>query len=119
MNDDFFWSTYIQGVSLGVDPQNQSYSFDGNFTYTIFDNASPYIFIPPSAYPWLQTAILIAFGNPNSVVKNGYLLIDGTQAKPVPISFMFDQNWITLLPDDILIDVSQFGDGSVLKLLIV
>ena len=53
MNDDFFWSTYIQGVGLGVDPQNQSFSFDNNFTYTIFDNAASYIFIPPSAYPQL------------------------------------------------------------------
>ena len=106
MNDDFFWSTYIQGVGLGVDPQTQSFSFDSNRTYTIFDNGASYIFLPPSVYPKLLTAILIAFGNPNSVVKNGYVLIDGIQAKPVPISFMFDNYWIMLEPEDILIDVS-------------
>ena len=124
MNKDFFWSSYIQGVSIGYSSYDYSsydvsYSFDDNCTYTIFDNAASYIYIPPSAYSQLINAIVVAFGNPNTFVKNGFLLIDGTEAEPVPISFMFDNHWITLNPEDYLIDVSQFGDGSILKILIL
>ncbi len=109
MNNDFFWSTYIQGVGFGLDPTyptERSFSFHPKFTYTIFDNAASYIFIPPSAYPQLITEIQTAYGNPDFLEENGYQLINGNQAKPVPISFMFDNRWITLLPEDILIDVS-------------
>ena len=111
MNKDFFWSSYIQGVSIGYSSYDyssydESYSFDDNCTYTIFDNAASYIYIPPSAYSQLINAIVYHFGNPKTFVKNGFLLIDGLHSNPVPISFMFDNHWITLNPEDYLIDVS-------------
>lgn len=47
------------------------------------------------------------------------MIIDGTTAKPVPLSFMFNNFWITLQPEEFLSDVSNAGDGSALLVMII
>ena len=63
--------------------------------------------------------ILDSFGNPKYVTQEGLMIIDGTTAKPVPLSFMFNNFWITLQPEEFLSDVSNAGDGSALLVMII
>ena len=50
INNDYFWSTDVTGVGFGATPDSNSWYFDTNGTYAIFDNQAVNIFIPPSAW---------------------------------------------------------------------
>jgi hypothetical protein len=63
--------------------------------------------------------ILTAFGDPMRVFRNGVLFIDGNDLTAVPVSIMIQQYWITMNPEDFLLDVSALSDGSVLQVLIL
>ena len=57
--------------------------------------------------------MLAALGNPKYVVYDGFLVIDGrTITTLVPISFMFNNYWIAIDPEDYLLDASKNQDGS-------
>jgi hypothetical protein len=69
--------------------------------------------IPPSVYESVITQMLAACGNPKYVVQQGMIIIDGkTLTDAVPISFMFNNYWMTIDPEDYLLDVSRANDGS-------
>ena len=52
-------------------------------------------------------------GNPKYVVQDGVVILDAkTITKLVPVSFMFNNYWITLEPEDYLFDFTTDKDGS-------
>jgi len=64
--------------------------------------------LPPSVYEAVITALLEALGNPKYVLYQGMMIVDSsTIATLVPVSFMFNNYWITLDPEDYLLDVSD------------
>ena len=57
-------------------------------------------------------------GNPKYVVKYGVVILDTkTITKLVPVSLMFNNYWITLDPEDYLIDITTANDGSALMIM--
>ena len=57
-------------------------------------------------------------GNPKYVVQYGVVILDTkTITNLVPVSFMFNNYWITLDPEDYLIDITTANDGSALMIM--
>ncbi len=58
MNTDFFWSSYLMGVSFGnIEPQN-SYTFAEGYVYTIFQTGSAFIQVPTKFFDKIIEKIL-------------------------------------------------------------
>jgi hypothetical protein len=68
MNNDFFWSAFLQGIGIGMVPQSNSYNFGKQPPYVIFDSGSTQIFVPPSLFESFIKTVLQAYGNPPYVV---------------------------------------------------
>lgn len=61
---------------------------------------------------------MAGMGNPKYVVQYGLVILDTkTITKLVPVSFMFNNYWIKLDPEDYLIDITTANDGSALMLM--
>jgi hypothetical protein len=58
-NDDFFWSTNLQGIGFGnITNASNTFSFSEGNIYTIFDSGSPQIIVPWKFYDAILTNIM-------------------------------------------------------------
>ena len=74
--------------------------------------------LPPSVYESFILQLLEALGNPKYVQQSGMIIVDSqTIVNLVPVSFMFNNYWMTLDPEDYLLDVSRASDGSALLIM--
>jgi len=45
INEDFFWSTFLQGIGFG-DKTKNAFTFQDGYPYTITDTGSSHMFVP-------------------------------------------------------------------------
>ena len=64
-----------------------------------------------------------AYGSPKYEVYKGAILFDGDEllkkGYPPAISLLIQGYWITMYAEDLLVDVSDYGDASTLMLLVL
>lgn len=58
INQDFFWSTWLQGVAFGSTSSSDSFTFAEGWPYTITDTGSSHLFVPATYYEALIQKIL-------------------------------------------------------------
>ena len=106
INDDFFWSQWMQGVAFGNTGDSNSYTFDGGFPYTITDTGSSHLFLPIEYLEALIVKIVEEAGNPDWEIHQGIPLVE-CNANFRPIYFMMQNHWIKINPEEYIFDISE------------
>lgn len=104
MNIDFFWSSYVMGVSFGDINPLHSFTFSEGFVYTIFQTGSPFIQVPTKYFDLILAKIMARAFNPFYRITDGKVYTNCEGFKP--LFFMFDNYWIKIDPQEYLQDVS-------------
>ncbi len=116
MNTDFFWSSYIMGVSFGDINPKHSFTFSEGYVYTIFQTGSPFIQVPTKYFNHILEKIMAGAFNPLYRITGGKVYSTCESFKP--LYFMFDNYWIKIDPEEYLQDVSPYKDRSACLMLI-
>ena len=118
INKDFFWSQYLQGIAFGDTRDDNAYTFEEGWPYTITDTGSSHLFVPESYYEVIIVKLIEAAGNPEYVIQQGITLTECSN-KFRPLYLMMDKHWIVIDPSEYLFDVSENGDNSVCHIMIL
>ena len=118
-NDDFYWSTALQGIASGnteyngfaLDSPTQSYS------YAIFDTGSPHLTLPDYIYDKVLNKLIEVSGEQVFYTKDGITFVDCFQVgQMLPIYLMVNQHWLQVDPYDYVWDVENDGSTCILMM---
>lgn len=118
MENDFFWSSWLQGIAFGNTRAENAYTFEEGMPYTITDTGSSHLFVPADYYEVMIVKIMEAAGNPEYVIEQGITLCEcATTFKP--LYMMMNNRWIEMRPEEYLFDVSENQDQSVCHVMVL
>jgi len=126
--DDFFWSSYNQGVAIGTTDVENTFSYQSlpeyenyvvdNSLYTIFDSGSSAINFSTLYFEDFIKKIYEYLGGGNYKISNGVVQTQCYNGFP-SLFFMFSGKWIEVNPKDYVLDISKKQDRSLCMLLIL
>lgn len=122
--DDLFWATNCQGFAFeGLEnnyrfPNLDSEYIKNNQLYSVFDSESSHLVLPEFFFqPYVEKIFDMTTGK-DYEVSEGKILTKCYDSFPA-LHFMFDKIWLTVSPNDYVIDISADQDRSLCQLSIV
>lgn len=125
LNEDYFWSSHCQGFALGNTDNSwawgsvkgQSDTISGGEVYSIFDTGASAIIFPNYYFDQFITEMFAEMGGDEYEVTDGYVISKCYDDFP-KLHFLFNDKWLTVNPDDYVVDISGERDKSICVLLL-
>jgi hypothetical protein len=123
LEEDLFWGSMAQGIAFG-DLSNDYRVADSDENpdgkvYTIFNSASATIDLPKHMFDDYLTYLFYAAGlRDGNYDKSSAGGITAQCASYPKLHFMFQGNWLSVEPEDYVVDISDSQDGSRCQVLI-
>ena len=125
LNDDYFWSAHCQGFALGTTDnswawgsvKDQQDTISGGEVYSIFDTGASAIIFPNYYFEQFINEMFSEMGGNEFEVTDGYVITKCYDDFP-QLHFLFNDKWLTVNPDDYVVDISGEQDRSICLLLL-
>ena len=125
LENDFFWSAKCQGFAIGQTSNSWKWgsildSYDtvsSGSVYSIFDTGSSAIIFPRAYFARFLVELYSGMGGDEYELASGYVMSKCYPDFPT-LYFMFDGRWVSVDPEEYVVDISDPQDGSICVLLL-
>ena len=125
VNEDFFWSVDCSGFAIGSTVNSWQWSsiegaeetISRGAAYSIFDTGSSAIMLPEEYFSSFLDLIYTDMADNEHEEANGYVISQCYDDFP-ELHFLLSDKWVTVKPEDYVVDVSEAKDRSLCVLLL-
>ena len=125
LESDFFWSAKCQGFAIGQTSnswkwgsiKNQYDTISEGSVYSIFDTGASAIVFPRDYFVNFLVEMYSQMEGDEYELASGYVMSKCYDDFPI-LYFMFGNKWVSVEPEEYVIDISDLQDRSICVLLL-